>query len=129
MKSLTNLQKHLTVMASGELTESDLSIKSMDEVGHAGVAFNKMKQNLMGIISKVKGSTSELETAAFSAQQLLLLSSERLPVFLFQEYRTACRLCLEAGSRSRDCLNTYKCLRRIPIRISRMHRGVRLNCR
>ena len=63
VKSLTNLQKHLTVMAAGELTESDLSVKSMDEVGHAGVAFNKMKQNLMGIITKVKGSTSELEMA------------------------------------------------------------------
>lgn len=57
------LQKNLTLIADGDLTADNLSIKTKDEIGQATVAFNKMKDNLSRIISKVKGGTTDLNDA------------------------------------------------------------------
>lgn len=57
------LQNQLTVMSEGDLTRQEIRIKSRDEVGFAAMAFNKMKANLVNLISKVMSGTNDLKTA------------------------------------------------------------------
>lgn len=57
------LQNQLTVMSEGDLTRQEIRIKSRDEVGFAAMAFNKMKANLVNLISKVMNGTNDLKTA------------------------------------------------------------------
>lgn len=57
------LQNQLTVMSEGDLTRQEIRIKSWDEVGFAAMAFNKMKANLVNLISKVMSGTNDLKTA------------------------------------------------------------------
>lgn len=61
--SIKQLQDQLTIMSEGDLTKEEIKITSKDEVGYAAIAFNKMKSNLVHLISKVMGATSDLETA------------------------------------------------------------------
>lgn len=61
--SVKRLQDQLTIMSEGDLTKEEIKIVSRDEVGYAAIAFNKMKSNLVHLISKVMGATNDLETA------------------------------------------------------------------
>lgn len=61
--SIKQLQDQLTIMSEGDLTKEEIKIVSRDEVGYAATAFNKMKSNLVHLISKVMGATNDLETA------------------------------------------------------------------
>ena len=60
---MVNLQKNLTVIADGDLTSDNIKVRSKDEVGMASQSFNKMKESLVQIISKVKESVSSLHLA------------------------------------------------------------------
>ena len=57
------LQKNLMVMSEGNLTNEDIKISARDEVGQATAAFNKMKNSLVHLISKVASNMSELKLA------------------------------------------------------------------
>ena len=57
------LQKSLMVVSEGNLTEEDLKVNVRDEVGQASTAFNKMKNNLVHLISAVATNMSELKMA------------------------------------------------------------------
>lgn len=61
--SVKRLQDQLTIMSEGDLTKEEIKIVSRDEVGYAAIAFNKMKSNLVRLISKVMGATNDLKTA------------------------------------------------------------------
>ncbi len=61
--SIKQLQEQLTVMSEGDLTREEIKVISRDEAGHAATAFNKMKSNLVHLISKVIGGTNELKNA------------------------------------------------------------------
>lgn len=58
---IIQLQKKLTVMSEGVLTEEDIKVKSQDEVGRAATAFNKMKGNLVHLISEVASNMASLK--------------------------------------------------------------------
>jgi len=60
---VVGLQKNLMNMAEGDLTGEDVAVITTDEIGKATVAFNKMKNNLVQIIGKVKDNSSELQMA------------------------------------------------------------------
>lgn len=57
------LQKNLMVMSEGNLTNEDIRVSARDEVGQATSAFNKMKNSLVHLISKVASNMSELKIA------------------------------------------------------------------
>lgn len=57
------LQKNLMIMSEGNLTNEDLKVNVRDEVGQAATAFNKMKNNLVHLISEVAANMAELKTA------------------------------------------------------------------
>lgn len=58
---IIQLQKKLTVMSEGILTEEDIKVKSQDEAGRAATAFNKMKGSLVHLISEVASNTASLK--------------------------------------------------------------------
>lgn len=60
---IIQLQKKLTVMSEGNLTSEDIAVKGRDEAGRAASAFNKMKNSLVHLISKVASNMSELKMA------------------------------------------------------------------
>lgn len=57
------LQKNLMIMSEGNLTNEDLKVNVRDEVGQAAAAFNKMKNNLVHLISEVAANMAELKMA------------------------------------------------------------------
>ena len=57
------LQKNLMIMSEGNLTNEDLRVNVRDEVGQAATAFNKMKNNLVHLISEVAANMTELKRA------------------------------------------------------------------
>lgn len=57
------LQKNLMIMSEGNLTNEDLRVNVRDEVGQAATAFNKMKNNLVHLISEVATNMAELKMA------------------------------------------------------------------
>lgn len=57
------LQKNLMIMSEGNLTNEDLKVNVRDEVGQAAAAFNKMKNNLVHLISQVATNMAELKMA------------------------------------------------------------------
>ncbi len=63
VRTMIKLQKSLSDIAKGDLTNENIRIVSMDEVGKASSAFNIMKGNLLEIISKVKESSNNLRIA------------------------------------------------------------------
>lgn len=52
-KSIEILERNLKVIAAGDLTQSDISIVSRDEIGNLSDVFNGMSRNLKSIISEV----------------------------------------------------------------------------
>lgn len=57
------LQKSLMIISEGNLTDDDLKVNVRDEVGQASTAFNKMKNNLVHLISEVAANMAELKMA------------------------------------------------------------------
>lgn len=57
------LQKNLMVMSEGNLTNEDIKVTTRDEVGQATAAFNRMKNSLVHLISKVASNMSELKVS------------------------------------------------------------------
>lgn len=60
---IIQLQKKLTVMSEGILTDEDIKVKSRDEAGQAAIAFNKMKGSLVHLISEVASNMSSLKAS------------------------------------------------------------------
>lgn len=60
---IIQLQKKLTVMSEGVLTDEDIKVKSNDEVGRAATAFNKMKGSLVHLISEVASNMAKLKAS------------------------------------------------------------------
>lgn len=60
---IIQLQKKLTVMSEGILTDEDIKVKSKDEAGQAAIAFNKMKGSLVHLISEVASNMSSLKAS------------------------------------------------------------------
>ena len=61
--SIKRLQNQLAIMSEGDLTQPMLKVTSKDEAGLATIAFNKMKTNLVNLISKVMGATGDIKNA------------------------------------------------------------------
>ena len=62
-RPIKELKKKITVIAAGDLSGSDIAVKSKDETGHLASAFNKMKNNISGILGQVLESVAELKMA------------------------------------------------------------------
>lgn len=60
---IIQLQKKLTVMSEGVLTDEDIKVKSKDEAGQAAIAFNKMKGSLVHLISEVASNMASLKAS------------------------------------------------------------------
>ncbi|MEK4228290.1 methyl-accepting chemotaxis protein [Solibacillus sp. FSL H8-0538] len=52
------------IIASGDLSKEDISIRTRDEIGDLGKAFNTMKNNLANLIKNVQNNTEQLSAAA-----------------------------------------------------------------
>ncbi len=62
-RPILELMKKLSVIADGDLSGDDIQVKSADETGKLGTAFNKMKNNVADILRQVLDSTAELKIA------------------------------------------------------------------
>ncbi len=62
-RPIKELKKKITVIADGDLSGADIAVKSKDETGHLASAFNKMKNNISGILGQVLESVAELKMA------------------------------------------------------------------
>ncbi|CAN7763179.1 methyl-accepting chemotaxis protein [Paenibacillus sp. LjRoot153] len=60
-------------IAGGDLTEGDLYMKSRDEIGELGTSFNRMKRNLLELISGINNSANQV---AESAEELYVSTEE-----------------------------------------------------
>lgn len=70
---LKNVVKEANIIAAGDLSQHDIVIKSKDEIGQLGSAFNLMKANLSGLIKNVQINTEQLSA---SAQELSASTEE-----------------------------------------------------
>ncbi|MER1957565.1 MAG: methyl-accepting chemotaxis protein [Solibacillus sp.] len=70
---LKNVVKQANIIAAGDLSQQDIVIKSKDEIGQLGNAFNLMKANLSGLIKNVQGNAEQLSA---SAQELSASTEE-----------------------------------------------------
>lgn len=62
-KPIQDLKKRVGMIADGDLTGTDIVVKAKDETGHLATAFNKMKNNVSGILRQILDSAAELKTA------------------------------------------------------------------
>lgn len=62
-RPILELMKKLSLIADGDLSGDDIQVKSADETGKLGTAFNKMKNNVADILRQVLDSTAELKIA------------------------------------------------------------------
>lgn len=65
--------REANIIANGDLSEDDIHVKTKDEIGQLGVAFNLMKNNLSGLIKNIQSNTEQLSA---SAQQLSASTEE-----------------------------------------------------
>lgn len=70
---LKHVVKQANIIAAGDLSQQDIVIKSKDEIGQLGNAFNLMKANLSGLIKNVQGNAEQLSA---SAQELSASTEE-----------------------------------------------------
>jgi methyl-accepting chemotaxis protein len=66
-------------IAANNLVVADLEIRSADEIGKAGVALNKMKNNLHGVIESISGTAQHVAAASeefSSTSQQITANSE-----------------------------------------------------
>jgi methyl-accepting chemotaxis protein len=61
------------IIANGDLSKEDIHIKTKDEIGQLGEAFNLMKNNLAGLVKNIQMNTEQLSA---SAQQLSASTEE-----------------------------------------------------
>lgn len=61
---LKNLTKSANVIATGDLREADIVVKTKDEIKDLALAFNKMKANLSKLIANVSANVSNTTAAA-----------------------------------------------------------------
>ncbi|MQR94932.1 methyl-accepting chemotaxis protein [Fictibacillus phosphorivorans] len=67
-KPLLLLSQQAGLISNGDLTGKNLSIKNRDEIGELARSFEQMKNNLVLLISQIKGSS---QMVAASSEQLL----------------------------------------------------------
>ncbi len=72
-KPIQNLNNFAGRIASGDLSETKISVKSDDEIGELGRSFSVMAQNLQMLIKKVTDSSQQV---AASAQELTASSQQ-----------------------------------------------------
>jgi methyl-accepting chemotaxis protein len=66
-KPIVTIRDECLVLASGDLRSHSLNVHSEDEIGELADGFVRMKENLVGLISKVK---SQAENLAASSEEL-----------------------------------------------------------
>ena len=62
-RPIQKLKKNLALIADGDLSGADIVIKSKDETGHLGIAFNKMKGNMSKVLGQISDSAVEIKDA------------------------------------------------------------------
>lgn len=75
---LRNLQKSVKVIASGDLSQEDLTVHSKDELGQLTQSFNTMKATIRNLLTSLSSSAEQLGAAAeeltASTQEVTLTS-------------------------------------------------------
>jgi methyl-accepting chemotaxis protein len=78
--AISKMVSMIQEIAGNNLTVPDLEIKSQDEIGHAGVALNRMKNNLHEVIQSIAGSALQVGSASeelnTTSQQITANSEE-----------------------------------------------------
>jgi len=79
-KSTTEMLGTIEEVAANNLSIDDLSVTSHDEIGKAGLALNKMKNNLRDIIESISGTAQQVASASTqlsaTSQQITANSQE-----------------------------------------------------
>ncbi|MER2189924.1 MAG: methyl-accepting chemotaxis protein [Solibacillus sp.] len=70
---LQNVVSAANVISSGDLSQRDIEVRTKDEIGQLGTAFNTMKASLAGLIRNVQTNTEQLSA---SAQELSASTEE-----------------------------------------------------
>ncbi|WP_146548733.1 methyl-accepting chemotaxis protein [Rummeliibacillus suwonensis] len=80
IRPLNLLHDTANIIADGDLTVADISIKTKDEIGALGASFNKMKNSLRNLIAKVseniEHSTSAAEELSASTEEVAKASQD-----------------------------------------------------
>ncbi|MBP2631872.1 MAG: mcpA 6 [Firmicutes bacterium] len=76
-KPIKDLEVVANRIASGDITVVDIEIKSDDEIGRLGQAFEKMARNLRGFIKKIAASTDHV---AASSEELMASAEQSAQV-------------------------------------------------
>ncbi len=63
IKPLKEVKESVGLIADGDLTVEDITVKNYDEVGEVALALNKMKSSMFDVLNKVSDSTSSLREA------------------------------------------------------------------
>lgn len=63
-KPLVNIVQSTNVIATGDLTQADISVRSKDEIGQLAQAFNLMKGNLQSLIRNTQQNAEQLSASA-----------------------------------------------------------------
>jgi methyl-accepting chemotaxis protein len=78
--AISKMVNMIQEIAGNNLTVPDLEIKYQDEIGHAGVALNRMKNNLHEVIQSIAGSALQVGSASeelnTTSQQITANSEE-----------------------------------------------------
>lgn len=73
VKPINVLLGRVNIIASGDLTGEEIPVKKKDEIGQLTIAFNSMRDNLRGLLSKTSNMS---EQVAATAEQLSASSQE-----------------------------------------------------
>jgi len=77
--TISRMVKMIQEIAANDLTVADMEITSKDEIGHAGLALNKMKNNLHEVIQSIAGTSMHVASASeelSSTSQQITANSE-----------------------------------------------------
>jgi methyl-accepting chemotaxis protein len=78
--AISKMVAMIQAVAGNNLTVNDLEITSEDEIGQAGVALNRMKNNLHDVIQSISGSAMQVASASeelnVTSQQITANSAE-----------------------------------------------------
>jgi methyl-accepting chemotaxis protein len=77
--TVSRMVKMIQEIAANNLTVQDMEITSEDEIGHAGIALNKMKNNLHEVITSISGTAMHVASASeelSSTSQQITANSE-----------------------------------------------------
>lgn len=77
---IRKLVSSVAVVADGDLTQDDITVKSKDEIKDLAMAFNRMKQNLQSLIGSISNNvihvTSSAEELSASTEEVTRTSQE-----------------------------------------------------